>query len=59
MQRDLKASEAIAHELRADLDAARAQAQASQEVADAQARLMASRRSLGRLARVKAAWRGE
>ena len=59
MHRDLKTSEAIAHELRADLDAARAQAQANQEVADAQARLMAARRSLGLLARLRAAWRGE
>jgi hypothetical protein len=59
MHRDLKASEAIAHELRADLDAARAQAQANQEVADVQARLMAARRSLGLLARLRSAWRGE
>jgi hypothetical protein len=56
MHRDLKASEAIAHELRADFDAARAQAQANQEVADAQARLMmAARRSLGLLARLRSA----
>ena len=44
---------------RADPDVARAQAQANQEVADAQARLMAARRSLGLLARLRAAWRGE
>ena len=59
MQRDLKASEAIAIELRADLDAARAQGQATQEVADAQARLIAARRSRGLLARLRAAVRGE
>ena len=59
VQRDLKASEAIASELRADLDAARAQVQATQETADVQARLIAARRSLGLLARLRAAWRGE
>jgi hypothetical protein len=58
VQRDLKASEAIASELRGDLDAARAQAQAAQEVADAQARLMAARRSRGLLARLRAAVSG-
>ena len=59
VQRDVKASEAIASELRGDLDAARAQGQATQEVADAQARLMAARRSRGLLARLRAAVRGE
>jgi hypothetical protein len=59
VQRDLKASEAIAGELRANLDAARAKVQVTQETADAQARLIAARRSLGLLARLRAAWRGE
>jgi hypothetical protein len=38
---------------------AKAAAQASQEAACAAARLLASRRALGRLARLRAAWRGE
>jgi chromosome segregation ATPase len=59
VQRDLMASEAIASELRANLNAARAQVQATQEVADAQARLLAACLSRGPLARLRAAWRGE